>query len=97
MVRITRPLAEGVDTWNDDVVGFARAIKRSLQAESDAETTILVSVRHERISNAETDVVSFSFPNGRGIELHVGTLDKPDTYTNKRDFATLDETLGSAR
>jgi hypothetical protein len=96
VLRLTRPLAEEVDPWNDDVVGFARAIKRSLPAESDAGTTVLVSVRHERITNAESDVVSLVFPNGRGIELHIGTLDKPNTE-KKRDFATLDETLEPAR
>jgi len=93
ILRITRPLDEEIDTFNDGVVAFARAIKRSLPAEGDGGTTVRVSVRHERITNAESDVVSFSFPNGRGIELHIGTLDKPDTQTNKRDFATLDETL----
>ena len=25
--------------------------------------------------------------------MHIGTLDKPNTYTDKRDFVTLDETL----
>jgi hypothetical protein len=29
--RVTRPLAKEVDTSNEDVVGFARAIRRSLQ------------------------------------------------------------------
>src|SRR5208337_1513509 len=37
VVRVTRPLAEEVDTSSDDVVGFARAIKRSLAAEGDTE------------------------------------------------------------
>jgi hypothetical protein len=83
VARVTRPPAEEVDTWNDDVVGFARAIKRSLLADTGSGTTVVVSGRHERMSNAESDVVSFSFPNGRGIELHIGTLDKPDTNTNK--------------
>jgi hypothetical protein len=90
VLRITRPLAEDVDTYSEDLVGFVRAIKRSLP---EGETRVVVSVRHERISNAESDVVSLSFPNGRGIELHIGTLDKPITEINKRDFVTLDETL----
>jgi hypothetical protein len=94
VVRITRPMAENVDTYNDDVVGFARAIKRTLATEtSDSGTSVLVlSMRHERIGNAESDVVFFVFPNGHGIELHLGTLDKP-IVENKRDFVTLDETL----
>jgi hypothetical protein len=93
VVRVTRPLAKEVDTSNNDVVGFARAIKRSLPADSDTETTtVVVSVRHEHGSNAESEVVSFSFPGGRGIELRIGTLDKPDNM-GKRDFVTLDEIL----
>jgi hypothetical protein len=93
VVRVTRPLAKEVDTSNEDVVGFARAIKRSLPADSDTETTtVVVSVRHEHGSNAESEVVSFSFPGGRGIELRIGTLDKPDNM-GKRDFVTLDEIL----
>lgn len=98
VVRLTRPLAEEVDTSNDDVVGFARTIKRSLSTgANDSEASVCVSVRHERMSNAESDVVSLSFPDGRGIELHIGTLDKPDAQTGKRDFASLDETLEPAR
>jgi hypothetical protein len=91
--RVTRPLAEEVDTSNDDVVGFARAIKRSLAAEGDTETTAIVAVRHERMSNAESDVVLLTLRDGRGIEIHIATLDKPNALTNKRDFVTLDETL----
>jgi hypothetical protein len=92
--RMTRPLADEIDTSNDDAVGFARALKRSLPSEaSDSEIVIHVSVRHERMNNAESDVVYFSFPNSRGIELHIGTLDKPAKDTNKRDFVTMDETL----
>lgn len=63
----------------------------------DSESTVRVSVRHERMSNAESDVLSLSFPNGRGIKIQIGTLDKPNPHTNKRDFATLDETLEPSR
>jgi hypothetical protein len=97
VLRITRPLDVEVDSSNDDVVGFARAIKRSLLAETDTETGVIVSIRHERMSNAESDVVLFSLPNGRGIEMHIGTLDKPNVLTNRRDFVTLDEILEPAR
>ena len=93
VLRVTRPIAEDVDTSNDDVVGFARAIKRSLALEGDTETTAIVAVRHERMSNAESDVVLLTLRDGRGLEIHIGTLDKPNTGTDKRDFATLDETL----
>ncbi len=96
VLRVTRPLAEDVDSYNDDVVGFARAVKRSLAAEGNTEMTATIAVRHERINNAETDVVLLTLRNGRGIEMHRGTLDKPNTYTDKRDFVTLDETLEPA-
>jgi hypothetical protein len=94
LVSMTRPLDEGFDTWNDDVVALARAINRALSPISgDDETIVYVSVRHERANNAESDVLSLSFPNGRGIQFHIGTLDKPSVENGKRDFATLDETL----
>jgi hypothetical protein len=85
-----------VDGYNDDVVGFARAIKRSLAAEGDAEMTAIVSIRHERISNAESDVVLLTLRDGPGIEIHIGTLDKPNALTDKRDFVTIDEILEPA-
>jgi hypothetical protein len=98
IVRITRSLDDELDTSNNDVVTFARAIDRALSPTmGDSETTIRVSVRHERMSNAESEILSLSFPYGRGIQIQIGTLDKPDAHTNKRDFATLDETLESAR
>jgi len=98
VARVTRPLDDEVDSYSDDVVAFARALKRSISAETgDSDTTVLISLRHERVSNGESDVVSFVFLDGRGIELHVGTLDKPEELTNKRDFATLDEDLEPPR
>lgn len=97
VIRITRPLAENVDVWNDDLVSFVRALKRALPADSDKETTVVVSIRHQRISNAESDLVSLSFPEGRGLELTITTLDKStDANKNKRDFVSLDETLVAA-
>lgn len=94
VLRMTRPLADDIDSSNDEVVGFARALRRSLPSEAnDSEVIIRVSVRHEHATNAESDVMFFSFPNGRGIEFHIGTLDKPAKDTNKRDFVTMDETL----
>ncbi|HXM59776.1 MAG TPA: hypothetical protein VN950_02900 [Terriglobales bacterium] len=96
VLRVTRPLAEEVDGYNDDVVGFARSIKRSLAGEGDAEMTATISIRHERISNAESDVLLLTLKDGRGIEIHIGTLDKPNDLTNKRDFVTVDETLEPA-
>ena len=98
VAKVTRPLADGVDTFNEDLVGFARAIKRSLATEAgESERTAVVSVRHEKMGNAESDVILLKFQDGRGIEVHVGTLDKINPETNKRDFATLDETLDPSR
>lgn len=95
VTRLTKPLADDVDFSNEDLVAFTRALKRVLQNDAgEFERTARISVQHEKASNAESDIVSITFSDGRGIELHVGTLDKPNTLTNKRDFVTADETLG---
>jgi hypothetical protein len=90
VVGVDRYLAPDVDTWNEHAVALIRAMKRSLP-ENDG--TAHVSVRHERMSNAESDLIVLTFPDGRGIEFHIGTLDVPDKVTNKRDFVTIDEIL----
>ena len=98
VVYVTRPLAEDVDSSNDDAVGFARALSRSLSRDlGDSETTVRVSVQHDRFTNAEMDTVSLSFPNGRRISLHLVTTDKPDEVSKKRDSAELGEILESPR
>jgi hypothetical protein len=97
VTRLTKPMADDVDFSNEDLVAFTRALKRVLQNDaSDFERTAKISVQHEKATNAESDVISITFPDGRGIELHVGTLDKPNQLTNKRDFVTADEILESA-
>ncbi|MCU1268911.1 MAG: hypothetical protein JWN74_205 [Acidobacteriaceae bacterium] len=93
VVRISRALADNVDTFNEDLVAFMRAVKRSLP---EGETSAAISVKHERVSNAESDVVTFVFANGQGLEFHIGTLDTPND-SNRRDFVTLDETLEPVR
>jgi hypothetical protein len=98
VARLTRPMADDVDFYNEDLVAFTRALKRVLQNDAgEFERTAKISVRYERISNAESDVISINFPDGRGIELHVGILDRPNQLTNKRDFVTADETLASGQ
>lgn len=98
VTRLTKPIADDVNFWNEDLVAFVRALKRVLQNDAgDFEGTARISVRHEKVSNAESDSISITFPDGRGIELHVGTLDKPNELSNKRDFVTADETLESSR
>jgi hypothetical protein len=90
VAKLTRPLGKDIDTSDEELVSFARVLKRALP---DGTTTALVSVRHEQASNAETDIMVLSFPDGRGIEIDVGTLDKPNENTNKRDFVSIDEIL----
>jgi len=98
VTRMTKPMADDVDFSNEDLVAFVRALKRVLKNDAgDFERTARISVRHEKATNAESDVISITFPDGRGIELHIGTLDKPNELTNKRDFVTADETLGSSQ
>jgi hypothetical protein len=94
--RISQPIDEDFDGYNDDVVRLARALSRALAATSgDSSSTLMLSVQHTRMSNGNGDTVSLTFPNGRGIELQVITLDNPDKTTNKRDAVTLDEVLQS--
>lgn len=101
VVSVSRPLGEEeYAPWNEDVVGFARALYRAMSpttGESDA--TVYLSVRHERASNAETEVLSLSFPNGRGIRLNIIRLDKPlpGQPTESRDQVTMDEFLEPSR
>ena len=92
--RIERPLDEDFDGYNDDVVRVARALYRALAPTTgDSSSTVSLSLQHLRMSNANGDVLSLSFPNGRGIQLQITTLDNPDSITNKRDAVTLDEVL----
>jgi hypothetical protein len=100
VVRITRPVDEDkIDPENDDVVAFARAFSRvfSLSEGKDSGTTVLVSVRHDRTTNADAEILSFSFSNGRGVELQIVTLDAPSKFTGKRDSISLDEVLEPPR
>lgn len=78
VTSLTRPLGdEAFLPWNEDVLGFARTLQRSLSPDSgDATTNARVSVRHERTSNAESEVISFTFQNGRGVRLTIVKLDK---------------------
>jgi hypothetical protein len=94
IVRITRPLASGVD----DLVTFVRAMQSVLgTGENTYGRTAVVSVRHDRRSNGSSEVVQIIFQDGRGIDLTLTTLDKPDPDTNARDFPMLDATLDPAR
>lgn len=98
VTRLTKPMADDVDSSNEDLVAFARALKRVLQNDAgDLERTARISVQHENVTNAESDIITVTFPDGRGIELRVGTLDKPNRLTNKRDYVTADETLASSQ
>jgi len=98
VVRITRPLDESINSQSDDAVALARALDRSLLPDtSDSSTEVLISTRHERMGNGESEVLSFSFPNGRAIELEIVTLDTATKDTGKRDAVGLDEVLVAPR
>ncbi len=103
VARINRPLAEeDFNPQSDDVVAFARALDRALSPTTgDSHAIVFVSVRHERVSNAESEVLSLSFPNGRGVELQIATLDRPPSNAppefSKRDGVSLNEILEPPR
>lgn len=90
VVSISRELAPDVDTSSDDLVGFVRVLVRALP---EGQHSAVLTLKHEGMSNGSDDLLTVVLPNGRGLEIRVGTLDKPDAM-NKRDFVTLDETLG---
>jgi hypothetical protein len=91
VVSISREIANDVDTSNDELVAFMRAFKRSLPEEM---TTAVIAVRHEQAMNAESDILTLEFPDGRRIQIHIVTLDKA-VAGSKRDFVTFEEILGS--
>ena len=94
VVRLTKPIADDVDFSNEDLVSFTRALKRVLEQDAGSigqRATILVI--RSKATNAEADKILIKFEDGRGVEINVGTLDKPNPLTNKRDFVTADETL----
>lgn len=96
VVRVSRPVdEEKFDPESDDVVAFARALNRvlSLSEGKDSDTSVNFSVRHNRATNADAEILSFSFSNGRGVELQIVTLDTPSQFTGKRDSISLDEIL----
>jgi hypothetical protein len=98
VARITRLLdADKFDPLGDDVVAFARTLDRSLATETTDSHAVFISTRHERLSNGEGEVLTFSFPNGRAVELQISTLDTPSKETGKRDAVGLDEILQSPR
>jgi hypothetical protein len=99
VVRITRPMdADKFDPVSDDVVAFARAFERGFSTEiSTSPAIVYVSARHDRATNADAEVLSLSFPNGRTVELQVVTLDTPSESTGKRDSVGLDEVLEAPR
>jgi hypothetical protein len=97
VARITRPLDADLNPLSDDVVAFARTLDRSLASETTDSQPVFISARHERLSNGEEEVLTFSFPNGRAVELQISTLDTPSKETGKRDAVGLDEVLESPR
>jgi len=97
VTRITRPLDADLDPLSDDVVAFARTLDRSLAGDTTNSQAVFITARHERLSNGEGEVLTFSFPNGRAVELQISTLDTPSKETGKRDAVGLNEILESPR
>ena len=73
VVSVSRELADNVDTSSDDLVAFMKAFKRSLP---EGSTMAVVGVKHEQASNAESDVLTLSLPDGHSIVIRIVTLDK---------------------
>jgi hypothetical protein len=91
---------EDYAAWSDDAVGFARALYRGLSPTSgiSEDQVVHISIQHERATNGETEVVSLSFPNGRGVRFNLIKLDKPSDAPpefggGKTDQVTLEEFL----
>jgi hypothetical protein len=83
--RLSQELAPDVDKYNGDLVAFIRAFKRALP---EGSNTAVLTLKHESLSNGESDVLTLVFPNGHGVELRIGSLD-PSNNINKRDFVSL--------
>jgi hypothetical protein len=103
---VARPLGEeDFAPWGDDAVGFARAFYRALSPASGVsqQEIIYLSVQHERAKNAETEIISLSFPNGRGVRFNLINLDRPLPDTplefggGKTAQVTLEEFLEPVR
>ena len=97
VTNVTRPLGEDAyEPWNANAVGFARTLYRALASSSgDSDATLTLSIRHERAKNAETEVLSLTFRDGRGIRMSLIKLDKPlaDAPFETRDQVNLEEFL----
>jgi hypothetical protein len=94
VARVSRPLDDEFNTSSDDVVAFARALDRGLLTESDKSQAVVVSAHHQRFGNAEDEDLTFTFSNGRRIELQITTLDTPSkAIGGKRDMVGLDEAV----
>ena len=95
VVRLTKLFAEDVefDASSKDLVAFIGRLKRVLQSDAgDVGRTATIAVMKAKFGNGEIDRVLITFDNGRGIEIRIGTFDKPNE-SNLRDFAVASETL----
>jgi hypothetical protein len=102
VLSVTRPLGdEDYAPWSDDVVGFARTFYRALSPTTGVSDkgTVFLAVGHERMKNADTETLSFAFPNGRGVRFNLIHLDRalPNTPVefggDKTEQVTLEEFL----
>jgi len=58
-----------------------RALKRALP---DGTNSAVITVQHESATNAESDLLTVVFSDGRGVEVRIGTLDKSTAGTNQK-------------
>lgn len=97
VVSVTRPLGEEAFLpWSGDTLGFARTLERALSPYmGESDTSARITVRHERSSNAETEVLWFTLPSGRGVRMSIIHLDKPfeGAPPESKDQVVLEEFL----
>jgi len=97
VTNVTRPLGEEAYLpWSEDVLGFARTLQRALSpGTGDSDTTIHLSIRHERMNNGESEVLSITFPNGRGTRIILISVGKASEGAppESREQANLEEFL----
>lgn len=99
VLSVTRPLGEEVYVpWSADTLGFARTLERSLAPSTgDFDTAARISLRHQRSINAESEIISFTLPTGRGVRITIVHLDKPfeGTPSESKDQVNMEEFLES--
>ena len=95
VTRITRPRDRKVSPESVAAVALGRLMIRALsQREGDLSSTIQVTTQHQRLANGESETLLLSYPNRKGVELKILTLDTPSPATGHRDSVGLDPDTG---